>query len=209
LTTVPQNSNGEPATPEPTLRKLALHAREPIVPGRVIFLGDSITEKGNWKRLLNDDTVINRGVGGDITRDVIRRLRDITGRHPSKVFVLLGINDIGQGIPNGVIIDNYLKIIREIHHKCPKTTIYVQSVLPVNPGLRHFPRQYHQQEHILALNILLAAHAEAANYQYIDIFSLFADDEGLLSAPYTYDGLHLKQQAYPIWVDYLKERGYL
>jgi lysophospholipase L1-like esterase len=214
LTTPPQNTNREHLCDavrgiSETLQRLALFTREPIVPGRIIFLGDSITEMGDWKKVLNDNTVLNRGVGGDVTRGVFRRLKDITNRNPSKVFILLGINDIGKGIPDVVIADNYLKIIREIHDKCPKTDVYVQSVLPVNPGLRHFPRHYHKQEHILALNKLLASHSKEGNYRYIDIFPLFADGEGYLDSQYTYDGLHLRQAAYPIWVDYLKEQGYL
>jgi lysophospholipase L1-like esterase len=215
LATPPQNGNREdifdtaPVIPEPTLQKLALFAREPIVPGRIIFLGDSITEMGDWKKVLNDSTVINRGIAGAVTRSVLRRLKDITDRNPSKVFILLGINDIGRGIPDGVIAGNYLKIIGEIHNKCPKTIIYVHSVLPVNPGLPQFPRRYYKHEQILALNKLLSSHAKEGNYKYVDIFPLFADGKGLLGSQYTYDGIHLKQPAYPIWVDYLRELGYL
>jgi len=196
-------------TPKLTPKRVAQFAMEPIVPGRIIFLGDSITELGDWKKVLNDSTVINRGVGGDITRGVLRRLKDITDRSPSKVFILLGINDIGKSIPDTVIADNYLKITREIHHKCPLTAIYAQSVLPINPGLRHFPRHYHKQDHIIALNKLLAARASEGNYTYIDLFSLFADANGLLGSQYTYDGIHLRQPAYAIWADYLKAQGYL
>lgn len=210
-----QNSNREnlldtvPVIPKPIPQRLALFAREHIVPGRIIFLGDSITEMGDWKKALNDSTVINRGVGGDLTRDVLRRLKEITDRNPSKVFILLGINDIGKNVPDAVITNNYLKIIREIHRHSPNTIPYVQSVLPVNPGMLHFPRHYHKQGHILALNKLLASHAKAENYTYIDIFSLFSDENGLLGSQYTYDGLHLRPPAYPIWASYLKEQGYL
>jgi lysophospholipase L1-like esterase len=198
-----------PFIPEHTPQRLALFAKEPIVPGRIIFLGNSITEMGDWKKVLNDSTVINRGIGGDITYGVLKRLKDITDRNPSKVFILLGINDIGKDIPDVVIVDNYLKIVREIHDKCPKTMIYVQSVLPVNPGLPHFPQHYDKQEHILALNKLLESHAKEGNYTYVDIFHLFADADGRLMSQYTYEGLHLRPPAYTIWVDYLKKQGYL
>ena len=198
-----------PSIPEHIPQKLTRFAREPIATGSIFFLGDSITAMGDWSKFLNDDTVINGGVGGNITSRVLRRLEDITDRNPSKVFSLLGINDIRKNIPDVVIADNYLKIIREIHNKCPKTIIYVQGVLPVNPGLPHFSRHYDKQEHILALNTLLASHAEDGNYTYIDIFHLFADVKGRLSSQHTYDGLHLRQCAYPIWVEYLKMQGYL
>src|SRR5271168_325844 len=85
-----------PFIPEHTPQRLAQFAREPIIPGRIIFLGNSITEMGDWKKVLNDSTVINRGIGGDITYGVLKRLKDITDRSPSEVFILLGINDIGK-----------------------------------------------------------------------------------------------------------------
>ena len=198
-----------PFIPEHTPQRLAQFAKEPIVTGRIIFLGNSITEMGDWKKVLNDSTVINRGIGGDITYGVIHRLKDITDRYPSKIFILLGINDIGKDIPDPVIAYNYLKIVNEIHDKCPNTIIYVQSVLPINPGLPHFPQHYDKPEHILALNKLLAAQSKEGNYTYVDIFHLFADDKGNLISQYTYEGLHLKPPAYPIWVAYLKKQGYL
>ncbi len=198
-----------PFIPEHTPQRLAQFAKEPIVTGRIIFLGNSITEMGDWKKVLTDSTVINRGIGGDITYGVLHRLKDITDRYPSKIFILLGINDIGKDIPDAVIANNYLKIVNEIHDKCPKTIIYVQSVLPIDPEHPHFPQHYDKPEHILALNKLLAAQAKEGNYTYVDIFHLFADDKGNLISQYTYEGLHLKPPAYPIWVDYLKKQGYL
>jgi len=63
---------------------------------------------------LNDSTVINRGIGGDITFDVLQRLDDVIKRKPSKLFILIGINDIGKDIPDAVIADNYRKIITRV-----------------------------------------------------------------------------------------------
>jgi homoserine O-acetyltransferase/O-succinyltransferase len=198
-----------PFIPEHTPVRLAQFAKDPVVQGKVIFLGNSITEMGNWKKVLNDTTVVNRGIGGDISYGVLKRLGDITDRNPSKVFILLGINDIGKDIPEVVIADNYLKIVREIHNKCPQTKIYVQSVLPVNPAMPRFPQHYDKGEHVLVLNELLKAHAADGGYTYIDIFHLFADADGHLMSQYTYEGLHLKPPAYEVWVDYLKKQGYL
>jgi lysophospholipase L1-like esterase len=198
-----------PFIPEHTPQRLEVFKKDPIVPGRVIFLGNSITEMGNWKKVLNDTTVLNRGIGGDITYGVLKRLKDITDRHPSKVFILLGINDIGKDIPEVVIADNYLKIVKEIHAKCPETQIYVQSVLPVNPTVVNFPQHYDKEEHVLALNKLLLANAHAGDYTFVDIFHLFVDTNQRLDSRYTYEGLHLKPEAYDIWAAYLKKQGYL
>ena len=198
-----------PSTPEHTPKRPTLFAREPKNSGSIIFLGDSITAMGDWSKILNDSTVINRGVDGNITSRVIRRLKNVTDHNPAKVFCLLGINDIRKNIPDVIIAENYLKIIGEIHNQCPKTKIYVQGVLPINPDLAYFSMHRDKQEHIVGLNTLLASHAKERNYIYIDIFHLFADDKGRLSSQYTYDGLHLRPSAYPIWAEYLKKLGYL
>jgi lysophospholipase L1-like esterase len=108
-----------------------------------------------------------------------------------------------------VIADNYLKIVKEIHTKCPETKVYVQSVLPLNPTLPHFPQHYDKEEHVLSVNKLLLVNAKVGGYTFIDIFHLFADADQRLDSRYTIEGLHLKPEAYPIWVNYLKKQGYL
>ena len=119
------------------------------------------------------------------------------------------INDIGKDIPDAVIADNDLKIVKAIHDKCPQTKVYVESVLPVNSTIKNFPQHYDKEEHVLVLNKLLKANATVGNYTYVDIFHLFVDADGRLQNQYSYEGLHLKPPAYDIWVDYLKKQGYL
>ena len=198
-----------PFIPEHRPVRLAQFEKEPVVTGKILFLGDSMTEMGDWKKVTGDTTVINRGIGGDITFGVLKRLKDITDRKPSKLFILLGINDIGKDIPDAVIADNYLKIVKEIHTKCPETKIYVQSVLPVNPTLPHFPQHYDKEEHVLSVDKLLRANAKAGDYTFIDICHLFVDANQRLESRYTIEGLHLKPEAYVIWANYLKKLGYL
>jgi len=198
-----------PFIPEHTTDKLAQFQKDPIVTGHIIFLGNSITEMGNWKKVTNDTTVINRGIGGDITYGILRRLKDITDRQPSKLFILCGINDIGKDIPDAVIADNMLKIVNKVHAACPQTKIYVQSVLPLNPTMPNFPQHYDKEEHVLAVNKLYKANAAAGNYTFIDIFPLFLDRDKRLDAQYSYEGLHLKSPAYDVWVAFLKKQGYL
>ncbi|MDO3627855.1 GDSL-type esterase/lipase family protein [Mucilaginibacter sp. BT774] len=198
-----------PFIPEHRPVRLAQFEKEPVITGKIMFLGNSITEMGDWKKVTGDTTVINRGIGGDITYGVLKRLKDITDRKPSKIFILLGINDIGKDIPDAVIADNYLKIVNQIHTKCPETKIYVQSILPVNSTLPHFPQHYDKEEHVLSVNKLLQANSKVGDYTFVDIFHLFVDANQRLESRYTYEGLHLKPEAYPVWVDYLKKQGYL
>ncbi|MBD1391507.1 GDSL-type esterase/lipase family protein [Mucilaginibacter glaciei] len=198
-----------PFIPDHTTDRLAQFAKQPVTQGGIIFLGNSITEMGNWAKLLNDTTVLNRGIGGDITFGVLKRLDDITNRHPKKVFILLGINDIGKDIPDSVIAYNYARIVKQIHANSSATKIFVQSILPVNSAHTNFPQHYDKGEHIPRVNKMLEANAKALDYTYINIASLFLDANKRLADQYTIEGLHLKPAAYEVWVAYLKKLKYL
>ncbi len=187
------------------------YEKEPVIHGRIIFLGNSITQVGDWKKLVNDTTVINRGIAGDITFGVLKRLDDVILRQPSKMFLLIGINDIGKDIPDAVIADNIRKIIERVQAQSPSTKIYVHSLLPVNPDIKNFPQHYDKQEHVLNTNKLIKRVTENAHCTYVNIHDLFMDKQGKLDAKYTFDGLHLTPSGdgYQKWVAYLRKQGYL
>jgi lysophospholipase L1-like esterase len=190
-------------------RRLALFASEPVVTGRVVFLGNSITEGGDWRKLLGDPTAVNRGIGGDITFGVLKRLDDVVRRKPAKLFLLIGINDIAKDIPDVVIADNVRKIIQEVQARSPGTTLYLQSVLPVNPDVPGFPQHYDKQEHVVNVNRLLRLVADSTRTRFLDLVPLFGDERGRLDARYTGDGLHLNEAGYRRWAEFLRKSGSL
>jgi Lysophospholipase L1 and related esterases len=186
--------------------RLALFAKEPIVKGKIIFLGNSITEGGDWKKLFNDSTIINRGIGGDIGHAVLKRLDDVIAREPSKLFLLIGINDISKNIPDSVIVRNIFEIVKRIKMSLPSTQVYVQSILPTNSTFKNtLPQHYNKDEHVVIINTQLRSNSQSRDYQYIDLFSKFQDTAGKLDARYTYDGLHLNYAGYQHWAEILKE----
>jgi lysophospholipase L1-like esterase len=192
-------------------KRVSIFMKEPVVTGRIIFLGNSITQIGNWQMLLNDSTVVNRGIGGDITFGVLKRLDDVIRRQPSKLFLLIGVNDIGKDIPDAVIAGNIRKIIVRVQGGSPSTKIYVQSILPVNPDVPNFPQHYDKQEHILRTNKLIRKVTEETHCTYVNIHDLFTDKKGRLDSKYTFDGLHLTpgKGGYEKWVAYLRKMEYL
>ena len=168
--------------PDHYMQRNAVLENEPVVTGRIIFLGNSITEMGDWKKLLNDTTVINRGIGGDITFGVLKRMDDVIKRQPSKLFLLIGINDIGKDIPDAVIADNIRKIVMRLQTESPVTKIYVESIMPVNPDVPNFPQHYDKQEHIINTNKLIKKVTEELHVPFVNIHDLFTDKEGRLDA---------------------------
>jgi lysophospholipase L1-like esterase len=183
--------------------------QEPVFTNRMMFLGNSITEMGNWGKLIGDSSVVNRGIGGDNTYGILARLDDVITRKPSKLFLLIGINDISKDIPEVVIADNIRKIIARVQRESSQTRIYLESILPVNPDIPGFPQHYDKNDHIVYTNKLLRQLAQEAGIGFIDTYSIFNDGSGKLRRDFTGEGLHINQAGYVYWVKYLGEKGYL
>ncbi len=191
--------------------RLALFYREPIVTGKIVFLGDSLIEFGDWKTLLNDSTVINRGIAGDITFGVLKRLDDITVRQPAKLFLGIGINDVSKNIPTAVTVENIFSAVRNIKAGSPNTQIFVQSILPTNDAVKNeYPDAYNKNESVVAVNKKLKSKARKIGFIYIDLYKIFTDSNGKLNAEYAEkDGLHLNSAGYKNRVNKLKSKKYI
>lgn len=192
-------------------KRVVLFGTEQVTKGKVIFLGNSITEFGDWQKLLNDSTVVNRGVAGDNTFGVLDRLADITSREPSKLFIKIGINDIAQSIPVDIIVSNISTIIKRVKEKSPKTKIYIHSVLPINDNVKNeYPDAYNKNNIVNEVNRSIKEVAKKYVIVYIDINKVFRDKDGKLDIKYAdADGLHLNDLAYKKWAELLRSLKYL
>jgi lysophospholipase L1-like esterase len=215
LTTAPLMVVGQasydslPNLPDYYKKRVGVFRAAPVTKGATIFLGNSITEGGDWKKLLNDTAVINRGISGDNTFGVLARLDEITRHKPAKVFLLIGVNDLSKSIPNAVVIQNIFSMVGRIRAESPDTEIFVQSLLPVNPTHKKFPAQFNKQGEMEVINAQLRKYAEVLKYTYVDLFSDFLDSTGKLDLQYTYDGLHLGPGGYQHWIKLLKKKNWL
>lgn len=184
---------------------------EPVKKGGVGFLGNSITEYGDWKRLTGDSTVINRGIAADNTFGVLDRLDEVIARQPRKLFVEIGINDIGQDIPVPVITENIFSIVAKIRVRSPATLIFVTSVLPGGDNVRtEYPELYGKNGIVGLLDDNLRRNAAAKNFVFVDIRSGLTNANGDLDLRYARpDGLHLNEAGYRVWISLLKAKKYL
>jgi len=175
----------------------------------IIFIGNSITEHGEWQELLPQQNVINRGIGGDNTFGVLARLDEVVSSRPDKIFLLIGINDIGRGLPLEVLLNNYKRIVSYIRNKSPRTTIFIQSILPTNDSLLKFDYLKNKNEIIKKVNREIAILSASEQFTFIDLFTLFADKNEQLKKEMTLDGVHLRSEAYIHWIKFLKQKKYL
>ena len=107
----------------------------PVPTGKIIMLGNSITAEGEWAELFQNTDIINRGVIGDGTGDILERLDPIVASHPRKIFLLVGVNDL-MFLPLSKIEDFYEKIVARIVSETPTTQLYLESILPIHNDLR-------------------------------------------------------------------------
>lgn len=198
-----------PNLPDHYRKRMALFNRQTLRPGRVLMAGNSLTEAGNWRKLLADTSVVNRGISGDVTFGLLARAGEIARWKPAKLFLLIGINDLSRGVPEEVILQNILSLVRLVQAKSGSTQIFVQSLLPVNPGFKNFPAGFNKSEAIATVNGQLQKVAARFGFQFIDLHTPFSDSGGLLEARFTYDGLHLNEAGYQHWVKILKDGKHL
>ena len=69
-----------------------------------------------------------------VTTDL--KYAQVTEGRPSKVFLKIGTNDLGTGVPEDEIVANLAEILDRIAAESPGTGVYVQSVLPRQASYR-------------------------------------------------------------------------
>ncbi|NLK67917.1 MAG: lysophospholipase [Clostridiaceae bacterium] len=178
-------------------------------PGGIVFLGDSITDFYRINEFFHDSYIINRGIGGDTTDGVLKRMPEsVYDLSPSKVFILIGTNDIGENKDEEHVIYNIAQIIQKIQDNCPDARIYLQSIYPVSKAkdkkIRKVIVKKRNNEIISRINVELEKLAQEKGIVYIDVYSHLVDDEGNLKLDYTVEGLHLTVNGYKVVSDILR-----
>jgi len=209
LTAVGQAYDTIPNVPDHYAKLTAAFRAEPVTVGRVIFLGNSITEGGNWSQLFSTTPSLNRGISGDNTFGVLARLDEILRHKPTKIFLLIGVNDLSKNIRPALVIQNIFSIASRIHAESPQTQLFVQSLLPVNPTHKKFPARFNKQADIETINAQLKKYAEPLHYTFINLYSEFLDPSSKLDLKYTTDGLHLNAAGYSHWAQLLSREKLL
>jgi lysophospholipase L1-like esterase len=175
----------------------------------VIFFGNSITEHGPWQELIGRRYKIgNRGIGGDNTFGMNARIENVAKHQPKKIFLMMGINDVGSSIPTSMIIDNYKKVVETIQRVSPKTKIYIQSPLPLNESVLLYDYLKGKEVSVKALIAGAREIAERYKLTYVDLNEVLAEDD-VLKKEFTTDGIHVNIDAYKVWVAYLKHKRFL
>lgn len=151
-----------------------------------IFIGDSIIANGSWGAGIG-----NQGYGGDTIQLILQRIDIVIAAHPSKVYILVGINDFYRGADASWIFALYNGTINIL--KNAGIEVYVLSTPKCNPSMQGSICTTANSK-IATLNASLAG---VSGITFIDLNAQLSDSNGLLSQ-YTTDGIHLNSAGYSV-----------
>ena len=195
--------------------RIAEFKNAPIGKNKIVFLGNSIMQGGgDWNHRYKSHNIVNRGISGDYTEGILKRLDEIIFYKPNSVFLMIGINEFfadnsekPEVNPENVA-KNILKIADIITKNSPKTKIFIHTILPINNDqyikVKEANYNFLQDNYTPSIN----SQVEKTNsilksnrqYEVIDLHSIFINKTFKLDINLSSDGVHLNENGYNLWV---------
>jgi acyl-CoA thioesterase I len=194
-----------PATPSPDPTGAA---RRYVALGDSYTIGTSVLEAERWPnqlvaRLPQLELVANLGVNGFTSRDLIEvELPRVAALDPEVVTVLIGVNDVVQGVPSSTYKDNVIQILDALVGQVGAGRILVVTIpdYTVTPSGGNFGDPRQQSRGIRENNSLMTQLADLRGITVVDIYDISleaATDRTLVAT----DGLHPSGAQYARWVE--------
>lgn len=181
----------------------------------IVFTGNSMIHRMNWNfvfRKVSKDSlqipiIINRGIGGNKTADLKRRLQsNILELNPRAVFIEIGTNDLikvnnkNKREKIKLVINNQKQIIRDILDKNKNIKVYIISILPV------LENEIKNRTAIEINNELKRICDDYNNVSFIDCYHDFTDKNEIMAKQDYMIGpgtAHLNDKGYEKWAKIL------
>lgn len=174
----------------------------PPDPGRVVFLGDSITDGWKLAQYFPGKPYVNRGISGQTTPQMlVRMFPDVIAIKPAALVVLAGTNDIAgnTGPSTLTMIENNLQAITELA-QAHGIKVILCSVTPVSDYTARRQTLQRPPADILKLNAWMREYAARANTVFADYYAATVDETGMLKQGFSGDGLHPNDKGYALLV---------
>ncbi|MGF1823247.1 GDSL-type esterase/lipase family protein [Vibrio splendidus] len=161
----------------------------------LVVFGDSITEWAPWADIFRDVSMVNRGLAGDTTTGMLRRIDTTLNVKPKLVCFMAGINDLAQGYDVDYIYQNYIDMLKVWQEN--DIRILVQSTLYVGSKLQGL------NSSVELLNRKISEYCSQQGIAFLDVNSVLSPNQ-LMSNEYSCDDLHLNAKAYQVWAEVLQ-----
>lgn len=165
-----------------------------------VFLGNSITEGFDLEKYFPGHDVVNRGIVADHLDGLLERLENsAVGLKPDKLFLMIGINDIGDKRSDEYLQKMFITLFDTLQISLPETEIYLHSMLPTSPRWKNCPPQQ-----IKRLNGFLAQLALEKGLNYVNLYPYFLGNMERIDPALARDGIHPNEKGYQIWADKIR-----
>jgi lysophospholipase L1-like esterase len=178
--------------------------KERVAQGNVdlILIGDSLTHSLDqqfiWDQYFAPRNAVNMGFNGDYTQHVLWRLDngEIDGISPKLAIVLIGSNNSNRSDYTAEeIADGIIAVCAKLRQKLPQTKILLLAIFPRG----EYPSP--QREKNAKASLLASRIADGKMIHYLDIGSIFLNDDGTISTDIMYDYVHLSDKGKQLWID--------
>ena len=184
-----------------TLRYVAL--------GDSYTIGTSVAEAERWPNQLVErvdglELVGNPAVNGYTSADLVTdELSQLDALRPEFVSVLIGVNDVVQGVPDSQYAGNVAIILEELLTRLPPDRILCVATpdYTVTPSGAAFGDPAQQSDAIVRFNAILREACEQREIRFVpEVFEL---SQAALADPSLVadDGLHPSGKQYASWVE--------
>lgn len=193
-------------------QRLSNFALLPLTKKDILMLGDFYVNAGEWRELLRNRNIKNRGIGVDIytTSISLTELKEMlpyiivqrNGRYrtvPAKIFISCGMKDLDMGVPVDTALQTYKEILEQISQLAPESEVFIQSIIPrknakdnttkyqpFNEGIRQLPHTLRQK-----------------NIHFIDIYAGFITSDDVIDNVYMENNKNLNGRGYLHWAGIL------
>jgi lysophospholipase L1-like esterase len=172
----------------------------PPEPGRVVFLGDSITDAWKLGQYFPGKPYVNRGISGQTTPQMlVRMFPDVIALKPAALLVYAGTNDIAgnTGPSTLTMIEDNLQAITELA-QAHGIKVILCSVTPVSDYTARKQTVQRPPSDILKLNAWMREYAAIAHAVFADYYAALVDETGMLKQGFSGDGLHPNDKGYAL-----------
>jgi beta-glucosidase len=170
-----------------------------------LFVGDSITHgwestgKSVTDEYFNDFSIYNIGFGGDRTENVLWRFNhgEIDGINPKLAILMIGTNNTGHRQDSPECTSRGIEmILDQLNKNLPDTEVLLLAIFPRGESPEDDLRQINT-----AINQRIEHLADGETVHYLNLNSVFLDDNGQLSEDIMPDLLHPNEQGYKLWAE--------
>lgn len=128
------------------------------------------------------------------------------GKQYKKIYISLGINELGY-YNDDAFHNTFAAFLQKVKQFQPDAVIYLENLVPVNAEKCAANKQPScvNNDRVAAYNAIFPQLAEEEHVVLLDVADALTDENGILPADATVDGVHFTKTWYKNWLAFLME----